>query len=520
MDTAISGNRTLPIAMNAVCNESSKFVLNHDQGLFQPQCINHLDGLLPEFQTQSEAADIAVIASPVTKESELACNLIDAEDVFTRSSKKLANHDGGIDASRLSQICQRFRHDALRMHPDKGGTRKGLLAVLVQFSTETERVFGQSATTSRSQCKRKKGYFLETVPRSLLLASRGNSERAHARTRNLAVRHLATALSNTSREQRRLTIESLPTAVRAALAVFMKGCKDTSCSAGLKIDADLRRPMMITQSKAARCSIERVQRGVQVHYRVAKSVPSLNLIVKTQYVSSLEFAIEMCVVLVQVSAEFSARYPRDVARAAHQGSQAVIDDICSTFIAVLHNACIYSRVRFGQLRLSFNANVRLFGSGSGSPTGSWTRDLREAILRGRKLSAACQGGWSCIRSELIHMRMAPTQRRSRFLDLKEASRHVDKACRTVLRFDLGAATKAAKRAFAISRCHGRCDARHTSRARVIKQSIRKRTAWCRMPKSISSQCAEQPKINLASSCQAVSKVHPVISSAFDFVQGF
>merc|ERR1711908_148072 len=117
-----------------------------------------------------------------------------------------------------------------------------------------------------------------------------------------AMRRLAVALARAPRQQRWLAIVALPKVVRSELFAFMTGPESDakpSCKTLNGLSISHKESSSLPGRRAGRCSIERVRRGDQLQYRVAVLVPCYMILMKTQYVASLESAIEMCVVLVR-----------------------------------------------------------------------------------------------------------------------------------------------------------------------------------------------------------------------------
>merc|ERR1719356_2437825 len=111
------------------------------------------------------------------------------------------------------------------------------------------------------------------------------------------------------------------------------------------------------------------------------------MVVKSQYVSSLETAIEMCLII----AEASVKGP-----------------LCSgvNFRSALAKACEGSRLTTSKLQLSYCARVWCSCIRT-TVEGRYTADLDEALMQRDQILSAGQEDWLTLRSRLICIRQPP-----------------------------------------------------------------------------------------------------------------
>jgi len=280
--------------------------------------------------------------------------------------------------------------------------------------------------------------------------------------------------------------------VRTALLKFMETNQEPMMDKAIAKAPHLRK---------GRCSIERVHRGNQVQYRVAEFLPALNLVIKSQYVSSLDVAIEMCVILVRTGAVLSrtcwaegtavalGKFDHDVvipaddtaAMATTLASSGKLQpgrtqDAYTSFQSALLGACQGSNLSLSSLRLSFCARVTCICV-QRQIQGRCTQDLREALMHTEQLQKAGQADWSNLRSQLICIRQPPTQKRRRLLDIAEAAAGVDKTAATRLSHAVAAAEKAFREAGGAA-TELRDAARHSNHTRKRRRSSCKDLLSC------------------------------------------
>jgi len=402
----------------------------------------------------------------------------------------------------IDAICRAFRLRAQMTHPDMGGTKEANRAVLVALH----------ALIEGGCCQRS---FLKLPPLAATASRRATalcrlSVRRHQKATSALGRLVAT-LRESAREQRRAALQQLSPRLRAELLAFMsegssksssvsirsKSCmtSGTSVSRWLEDNSDCSTAVAAAAAAHAAtstalgpcgggsCTIERISRGSDVHYRVTKCSPHLDLVIKTQYVPSLELAVEMCLVLVQAWFGLSSIDARlgglgantcdsgvfGVARTikeavplrrlmqdgskpggepavelAHQPRERGLTS--ASLGAAISEASVRasSFVAASDMKLSFRARVWCECVG-GRVEGSCTEELGEALAHRELLLAAGREDWQALRSQLIRIRQLPTRRRSRRLDAAEAALRVDAAYSPSSQSELQRAARAAER---------------------------------------------------------------------------
>jgi len=316
--------------------------------------------------------------------------------------------------STLHEARQAFQRQLLRLHPDRGGSRGSLRLVLAAYHAVVEaanksppqqfaRLHESAADSSPLQatgCKR---------ARDCYAANKARSRKGYSV--NDALASLAAALQGSTREHRRRTLEALPARVSAELLLFMRNREERErATVGTRSLAKAA-PFLRQSRRVSQCRLERVQRAVGVQYRVAECLPSHDLIIKSQYVNSLEKAVEMCQVLIEVGVWISQS-----AMARTSAPPVLVPTSCSLrpattsmtpaatttprlheclgstgacgvaeysgrFQVALLAACSASSLIPSDLRLSFRACIRPSRAWAGKIEGRCTPDLSEALLR-------------------------------------------------------------------------------------------------------------------------------------------
>jgi len=346
----------------------------------------------------------------------------------------------------LDAVREAFRRRALVLHPDMGGSRDALRELLRVLHVMVDAALSASGAQGKKRA-------LAVEPSRAKLRAAAGAARAAERFRPKSSRcleRLVMALKAVTRDQRRSTLDGLPLLVRRALAAFMKNPAKTHVMQVETTSPCTAPPCACRATKAwPYGSIERVQRGdLGTQYRVAETVPAVGLIIKSQYVSSVERAIEISLVLVQVGVELSccggdALHGRPGQAATSQGSAGTVH---RTYRNAILAACDATDMAASDLRLSFCPRVWC-RCVRGFVLGRCTGDLQEALVQRDHLLEAGREGWNALRSSLISIRQSPTRKRLRVLDGEEAASRVDAAFERTLLDELQRSARATEQAF-------------------------------------------------------------------------
>lgn len=272
---------------------------------------------------------------------------------------------------------------------------------------------------------------------------------ASAQKREKALDRLELALRAVSREDRQRSVEQLPHSIRCALLAFMKrrGVAEKS-----KQEFSKAIPRERTKKGGW---LEKVKRSSGLQYRVRESF--LGLEVKTQYVSSLQKALEIMSLMGRLRTALlsDANTRTDGAASAFSQDREPQQRLKQELLGM---------PEFGlQLRFCFKAVFTHMGTRvEGPPTGDF-----DAALRHRKeLQAAARKGWAALRELLVQLHQLPTRRRLRCLSAQEAAVRVDRAFRRSPCSGLQGAIRAVKRAL-------ESEASRVSRATATAAALRR-----------------------------------------------
>lgn len=336
--------------------------------------------------------------------------------------------------SSTELVCWAFRRRALCARAEHPGGRATMHMICDAFHSMVRCAAGSPTSSEEvERPSRKRVLSMASSPQiqGKPTPSRSSSgsvmgpRRRATMTRQHALERLAGLLRSSDRDERRSALEELPATVRVALLSFMKQNKNAKMVQDVRLRA------------RGRCSIERVMRTCGVRYRVAQCLPSLGIIMKSQYVASWEKALEICSAVTPAAATLSD--------SMFKGSEDRELRIDAQFREALATACLRTSLEVRDLRLSFAAQVwcpcvRF------QVQGRYTRDLGEALRHVGQLSVAGRGDRGALKSLLICIRRLPTRRRLRCLNGYEASSRVDSAIHRLVRENIRRAGKAAERA--------------------------------------------------------------------------
>mmetsp|Transcript_9198 Transcript_9198/g.20499 ORF Transcript_9198/g.20499 Transcript_9198/m.20499 type:complete len:580 (+) Transcript_9198:244-1983(+) len=212
-------------------------------------------------------------------------------------------------------------------------------------------------------------------------------------------------------------------------------------------DAKVRLP-----GRLGHCAIERVVRsGGQVHYRVSEHLEALHVTMRTQYVTSLEVAIQMSMVLVQTAATMHRRCkavataallrvassagavvdfegvqsPSTLARIDTTCDEVGLQDLDTCFVENLATSCEQQHLRPKDIKVSFSARVWCPALKE-AIDGQRTSSLAEALKQRNELLLMSKSEWPVWRSWLISVRQLPTKRRLSAMAEDKAAAQIDK----------------------------------------------------------------------------------------------
>eukprot|EP00929_Paragymnodinium_shiwhaense_P079682 TRINITY_DN41538_c0_g1_i1.p1 TRINITY_DN41538_c0_g1~~TRINITY_DN41538_c0_g1_i1.p1 ORF type:complete len:550 (-),score=112.60 TRINITY_DN41538_c0_g1_i1:41-1690(-) len=392
--------------------------------------------------------------------------------------KVLGTHRNAATAAQLSA----FRQAALRAHPDRGGSLDALRGVLralctlvvsggepdpyhaelLSVATPLRKRLATSTCSSAGNDAAPRRKMRRLEQRCLCHHDRQSLGRGGAAgvpppasspelrelrrqmmpqtaTQVRVLEELVKVLAAAAPEERRTLLENLSMPVRTALLKHMeKGQLPSRCwrrgklQESQKVEARNKQCSLghgqglLTRKRSSagrplHCSLERVLRaGGQAHYRVAVWMPTLSIVTKSQYLKTLEAALDLCPALVQAS------YAAELA--GEQLPQAVLHCqrwTCSGMAVrdAFQLAVAQALADPGKLSLSFCARIYCASLGA-SVEGRCTDDLAEALKHRSQLLAISGESLEVVSAALAAMRRQPTRRRHYSLTAVEASARV------------------------------------------------------------------------------------------------
>lgn len=358
--------------------------------------------------------------------------------------------------------AEEFKRKALQAHPYNGGSAQAFKALLARYRAQMElsaasapgarpAQVGQATTPKPAAASREaaqaagKARGKATVTQLPLPFPIGKLGRE-------ALALLESSIRAVSRDQRQGALEALPQRVRVALLAFMRaGGTTRSPLPQMQGGPGLEPPEKELLGHETLAFLERTMRCDGPHYR-AHLYLLVGIELRTQYVTSLEAAIDMLAWLVHARALFQSAASCSTSQETGSGQRG--QWLRERFQAALAQAAC---ARDGQMRLSFRAFARCLRT---KLEGPYTVDLEAALGHLEQMtSAEARGSWVAAREVLVQIRQSPTQRRLRELSSTEASQRVDYVHAPLVRSRLLRAGRLVERALDMA------EKRHSRKAR-------------------------------------------------------